>query len=242
MHATAGRCAPASSYVRSAFLADHATRLYTPTPHIPPRNTQLLGTGQAYASAKELSFSWMSLTTAMSSNVAFALRAILAKISMSSSAAKKLTTANLFAVVNMLAFALTAPLALALEAPGARASWQAALSKGTSSSELVKLILATGVTYYLYNEFAFLCLGKVDPVTHAVANTIKRVAVIAVSILYFKNPITKEGMLGSAVAVVGVLLYSLALDAEKAAAPGAAKLAKCARGKCGLRKEVGRAK
>lgn len=173
----------------------------------------------------------MSLATAMSSNVAFAMRAILAKISMSSSAARTLSTANLFAVVNMIAFVLTLPFALFFEAPGARASWAAALSKGVSSAELVRLIVATGVTYYLYNEFAFLCLGRVDPVTHAVANTIKRVAVIAVSILYFKNPITKEGMLGSAIAVVGVLLYSLALDAEnKAKGPAAARLARARAG------------
>jgi solute carrier family 35 protein E1 len=162
----------------------------------------------------------------MSSNVAFAMRAILAKKSMQSPAAKKLSTANLFAVVNMLAFALTLPIALLLEAPTARSSWSAALATGVSALELTKLIVATGVTYYLYNEFAFLCLGKVDPVTHAVANTIKRVAVIAVSILYFKNPITKEGMLGSAVAVVGVLLYSLALNAEPKPSASAAKALK----------------
>ncbi|KAJ1639568.1 triose-phosphate transporter family-domain-containing protein [Pavlovales sp. CCMP2436] len=187
--------------------------------------------GVAFASAKELSFSWMSLTTAMSSNVAFALRAILAKKSMASSSKgiAKLSSANLFAVVNMLAFALTTPLALLLELPKASASWDAALAKGVTGAELLKLILVTGVTYYMYNEFAFMCLGQVDPVTHAVANTIKRVAVIAVSIVYFKNPITKEGMLGSAVAVVGVLLYSLALDAEKATSAKAAKLVKARR-------------
>ena len=144
----------------------------------------------------------------------------------------------------MLALALTLPLALLLEAPGARASWDAALAKGVSSAELVQLILVTGVTYYLYNELAFMCLGKVDPVTHAVANTIKRVAVIAVSILYFNNPTTKQGILGSAVAVVGVLLYSLALDSEKklklAAAPAPARPS-CRKGK-GWRKLFARAK
>ena len=46
--------------------------------------------------------------------------------------------------------------------------------------------------------------------THAVANTIKRVAVIVVSVLYFHNPLTLTGAAGSAVALAGVFLYSLA--------------------------------
>lgn len=49
-----------------------------------------------------------------------------------------------------------------------------------------------------------------DQVTHAVANTIKRVAVIVVSVLYFNNPLTLKGAAGSAVAIVGVFLYSIA--------------------------------
>ena len=48
------------------------------------------------------------------------------------------------------------------------------------------------------------------PVTHAVANTVKRVAVIVLSVLYFRNPLTFSGALGSAIAIVGVMLYSLA--------------------------------
>ena len=48
-----------------------------------------------------------------------------------------------------------------------------------------------------------------------VANTIKRVAVIVVSVLWFRNPLTLPGVTGSAIAIVGVLLYSLA----KAQAP-----------------------
>ncbi len=42
------------------------------------------------------------------------------------------------------------------------------------------------------------------------ANTIKRVAVIVVSVLWFRNPLTLTGACGSAVAIIGVLLYSLA--------------------------------
>ena len=55
-----------------------------------------------------------------------------------------------------------------------------------------------------------LALNNVHPVTHAVANTIKRVAVIVISVLYFRNPLTLTGAVGSTIAIIGVLLYSLA--------------------------------
>eukprot|EP00624_Nannochloropsis_granulata_P001478 evm.model.NODE_17363_length_20350_cov_19.236412.1 len=55
----------------------------------------------------------------------------------------------------------------------------------------------------------------VHPVTHAVGNTIKRVVIIGASILVFKNPVTMQGYIGSAVAIAGVLLYSLAVEKTK---------------------------
>lgn len=46
--------------------------------------------------------------------------------------------------------------------------------------------------------------------THAVANTLKRVFLIAASIIVFGHQLTPVGGAGSVVAIVGVLLYSLA--------------------------------
>lgn len=62
---------------------------------------------------------------------------------------------------------------------------------------------------------AFLALDSVHPVTHAVGNTIKRVVIIAASILVFKNPVTAQGYLGSAIAILGVLLYSICVEKTK---------------------------
>jgi solute carrier family 35, member E1 len=63
--------------------------------------------------------------------------------------------------------------------------------------------------FYLYNEVSFRALNKVHPITHAVANTTKRVVIILSSVLMFRNPMTPTGILGSAMAVAGVFLYSL---------------------------------
>lgn len=55
----------------------------------------------------------------------------------------------------------------------------------------------------------YLALGSVHPTTLAVGNTMKRVFLVAASLIVFKTPITRMGMVGSVIAVGGVLVYSL---------------------------------
>lgn len=57
---------------------------------------------------------------------------------------------------------------------------------------------------------AFLALSEVAPVTHAVGNTVKRVVIILASVVAFKTPINFLGGVGSAIAILGTLAYSLA--------------------------------
>ena len=55
----------------------------------------------------------------------------------------------------------------------------------------------------------YLALGSVHPVTLAVGNTMKRVFILVASVMVFHNPISVQAMIGSAVGIGGVLLYSL---------------------------------
>lgn len=55
----------------------------------------------------------------------------------------------------------------------------------------------------------YLALGSVHPTTLAVGNTMKRVFIIVASLIVFKTPISRLGVVGSAIAVGGVLVYSL---------------------------------
>ena len=55
----------------------------------------------------------------------------------------------------------------------------------------------------------FLVLGSVAPVTQSVGNTVKRVVVIVAAALAFKTPMTPIGIVGSSIAIGGVLLYSV---------------------------------
>ena len=167
--------------------------------------------GVALASLKELSFTWVGFIAAMGSNVASALRGILAKKTMGGGVGENMTEANLYAVLTILAFIAIVPISLAIESPAAiMACINGALASGFSAKYLWVQSILAGAFYYLYNEVAFLALGRVNPVTHAVGNTIKRVVIIIASVIAFKTPISTLGVIGSSIAIAGTLLYSLA--------------------------------
>ena len=65
----------------------------------------------------------------------------------------------------------------------------------------------------------------ISPVTFSVGNTMKRVAVVVSSVMFFKNPVSALNWAGSAVAILGTYLYSVASD-KFAAEQKAAKAAK----------------
>lgn len=173
--------------------------------------------GVGLASLKELSFSWLAFGTAMLSNVASASRAILSKTVLSGKPmGENLTAQNLYAVLTILAFVMLLPMSLCVETPmKIKAVVDAAISGGTPMGELAMVSALSGVFYYLYNEVAFLALNAVAPVTHAVGNTIKRVVIILASVIVFRNPMTNLGAAGSAIAIFGTLLYSLAKNKFK---------------------------
>jgi solute carrier family 35 protein E1 len=167
--------------------------------------------GVGLASLKELSFTWLGFAAAMLSNVSSALRGILAKQTMGGGVGENMNETNLYAVLTIIAFAVLLPMSLAVETPAAvGAAIDAAVAAGHTKKDLAVLSALSGAYYYLYNEVAFLALGRVNPVTHAVGNTIKRVVIIIASVIAFNTPISTLGVVGSSIAITGTLLYSLA--------------------------------
>jgi solute carrier family 35 protein E1 len=80
--------------------------------------------------------------------------------------------------------------------------------------------------YHLYNQTAYQALAELSPLSHSVANTVKRVVIIIASIAVFRNPISTQGAVAAAIAIAGTCLYSIAQqkakdDAAKAAAAAA---------------------
>jgi len=168
--------------------------------------------GVGYACLKERSFSWLAFWFAMFSNVSFALRAVVSKQGMTSYIGENMNSVNLFAVVTVAAFLISVPVALVFEKTTFLGLWDKAVSGAdavTSSKQLIKTVILSGLAHYLNNEVMYLALGNVHPVTLAVGNTMKRVFIMVASVIVFRNPVSVQAGIGSAVGISGVLLYSL---------------------------------
>ena len=146
--------------------------------------------GVALASVTELSFTWVAFSGAMLSNLAFALRNILSRASMDKPKGENMTPENLFGVLTVLSFLVAAPLAIAFEwLPGlVGAKWAEATAR-VGVKTIAAQSISTGFYFYLYNEVAMMALNNIHPVTHAVANTIKRVVILA-CVVFFQTPMT----------------------------------------------------
>jgi solute carrier family 35 protein E1 len=170
--------------------------------------------GVALASVTELSFTWLAFSGAMLSNLAFATRNIFSRLSMDKPKGENMTPENLFGVLTVMSFMFALPLALLFEGPVAMATWTAAAAK-SGAAPILKASIMTGLYFYTYNEIAMLALNNVHPVTHAVANTIKRVVILLACVLFFRTPMTPLCTAGSAIAIGGSYLYSLAKGKDK---------------------------
>jgi len=173
--------------------------------------------GVAIASMKELSFTVLALASAMLSNVSSAARGVLSKKTMSGKQiGENMDAQNLYAVLTAMSTAILVPLCLAVEGTGFIGAFKDTVAAGSFTNKSLSVLLGLGgLSYYAYNEVAFLALGKVNPVTHAVGNTIKRVVIIVASVIAFKTPMSTGSIIGSSIAIAGTLLYSLAMNASK---------------------------
>jgi len=167
--------------------------------------------GVAYACLKERAFSWLAFWTAMGSNLAFALRAVVSKSALDASGGElgeNLTPVNLFGLVTIYAFVQSIPLFLLVEGLSFVDLWKQALPS-YSVLFLLRGLVLSGFFHYINNEVMYLALSNVHPVTLAVGNTMKRVFIVVASVLVFRNPVTVQAAIGSTIGIGGVLLYSL---------------------------------
>jgi len=72
------------------------------------------------------------------------------------------------------------------------------------------LIVAIGFFHFLQSITAISFLTTVSPLSYSVANTFKRVFVIIISIIYFRNVVTPLNYVGVFISIVGILLYNRA--------------------------------
>ncbi len=169
--------------------------------------------GVALASMTEVSFCWAGFLAAMGSNITFQSRNVLSKKMMGLSSIKgAIDNINLFSVITMLSCLVCLPIAVSME--GVKFTPAAISAVGVSFQGLSQRLLIAGFCFQMYQQISYMILSRVSPVTHAVGNCMKRVTVIVVTLLYFKNPVSPLNMAGTALALSGVFLYSRAKRAE----------------------------
>jgi len=118
---------------------------------------------------------------------------------------------NQFAMTEVLGFCISLPVMFYLEG----AKFGDFVTMVGDDDSLRYNLIASGMTFYLYNELATMTIKKTGAVTASVANTAKRVIVMVVSALAFGEVLTFEKKVGATVAIGGVFLYSIVDDLLK---------------------------
>ena len=129
---------------------------------------------------------------------------------------KNMDAANVYAVMNIISFCCTVPFVVINEMATLPDEF-AKVEEAGNTKDLFLNLLLSGFCFYMYNEFAFAFTASVGAVTSSVLNTAKRVIIIVVSSIVFKEAMERNTVIGSAIAICGTFAYSLASKKAPAA-------------------------
>jgi drug/metabolite transporter (DMT)-like permease len=78
-----------------------------------------------------------------------------------------------------------------------------------SGGMLLLLLIFNGITYCAYNVLSFFVLYRTDLIIHAILNVCRRMTIIVFTACFFQVHVTPLNALGVALALCGVLLFSM---------------------------------
>jgi drug/metabolite transporter (DMT)-like permease len=159
--------------------------------------------GVALASLTELEFHLGGFVAALMSCVLTGLKFVLS--SQMLAGRYKLDSINLLYYMAPPSVMLLFPMCIMFETSSLLA-WTGAPDRTTFD---YVLLLMSGVVSFILNVCLFVVLKATSSVTVTVAGNVKTVAVIAVSIAIFRNPVTPINFLGCLTAVMGCMWYGL---------------------------------
>lgn len=118
---------------------------------------------------------------------------------------------NQYAVTEILAFLISLPVMFATEG----SMFPTFVKLLFKSPQLRFNLVASGLAFYIYNELATMTIKVTGAVTASVANTAKRVIVLIYMAAITGKALTYEQKVGAAIAIGGVLVYSVIDDMLK---------------------------
>lgn len=167
--------------------------------------------GACLSSFGSSDFNTLGLVWVLASNVCFCLRTIQYK---QASRKYKMNDWNLFFHICRLGILFQFLFGIIGDLPGLQAGLSTLAMAATNNPlsieklQLFAMIIFNGIFYYTYLQFSWVILMRVQVVTHAVGNCMRRPVVLVCNVLYFKNPVTLQNAAGILCAFVGVLLFT----------------------------------
>lgn len=80
---------------------------------------------------------------------------------------------------------------------------------------VLALLVGDGLGFYFQSAFAYLLMSLVSPVTHSVANCVKRALLIMLSIFHFGDIVTPLNWSGMVLVIFGVYFFTMASRLER---------------------------
>lgn len=189
--------APLFTVFISQVLIGEYTGLYTFLSLIP------IMMGLGLCSAYELSFNIQGFIAAMATNLTECLQNVYSKLLISGEK-YRYTPAELQFYTSIASVGVQIPACLLMMD----------MEKVHSSLDITMMVayLLNGIFFHFQSISAYVLMDYISPVTHSVANTVKRAFLIWISVILFGNPVTFLSALGTIVVTVGVLLYTKAKE------------------------------
>ncbi|OCF44915.1 solute carrier family 35, member E1 [Kwoniella heveanensis CBS 569] len=182
--------------------------------------------GVMLASSADISFSnFFGLICALGSTLVFVSQNIFFKKMMptpgtgetanSSHASHKLDKINLLYFSSGMAFLLMIPVWIYSDAWRLLELWLHPVEK-TGGPSIPFYFFLNGTVHFAQNLLAFSLLSSTSPVTYSIASLVKRIAVICLAIIWFKQSVFFVQAVGIALTAVGLWMYNNAKrDVEK---------------------------
>eukprot|EP01111_Echinosteliopsis_oligospora_P003782 TRINITY_DN1594_c0_g1_i1.p1 TRINITY_DN1594_c0_g1~~TRINITY_DN1594_c0_g1_i1.p1 ORF type:complete len:772 (+),score=173.82 TRINITY_DN1594_c0_g1_i1:76-2391(+) len=156
--------------------------------------------GVLLASVSETTFSWQGLFWGLLANLSFSGRNLLSKTKMSLSGVPQTT---LFLVLNFLSSLMLGAWVILTGMAGG----SPLLALPPSS---VLPLFTSSIYYFIFTAISMNILEGVEPITHALSNTCKRLVIVFVSCSAFHCQLSASSKLGALMTIFGVGAYSVA--------------------------------